>query len=393
MDHQALIARMCRWLMITAAGCLCSPSFGSLPVMPEPLENVVLPDKPGVHWVWVSDSQWGGYARSILYDADSGDILGMIDTGWEGIGLNFPRSGNEVYNLAMFMSRGYRGDRTDVVTTFDRRTLKPLREVIVPPKSIKGLPDPNHTALSDDDRFMFMQFFTPASSVGVVDLLANKFIGEIETSGCAHVMAAGTRRIFALCGDGSALVVTIGEDGKEESRKRTTPFFDPDKDPIHGCGTRVGNEWYFASHRGQIYEVDVSGPELVFPPKWSIAETEKGLTWVPGPPMEAVAIHIAKRRLYVLMHASDLKPKGGGNDFHREEATEAWVFDLNTKRRLKRVHLKMPTSSLSVSQDSSPLIYGGSVYGGAVTVYDEATGQPLRAVSIPLAPTLIQPVQ
>lgn len=390
----AIFARVGRCLVIAVGGCLFTPSFAASPTMPEPLEVAVIPEMPaGAHWVWLGDFQFGSYSRAILYDADSGDMLGMIDTGWEGIKLDIPRSGNEIHNLAMFMSRGYRGERTDVVTTFDRRTLKPLRELIVPPKGIKGLPDPNHTALSDDDRFLYMQFFTPASSIGVVDLKENRYVGEVETSGCAHVMAAGARRFFTLCGDGSALAVTIGDDGRELSRKRSTPFFDPDRDPIYGSGTRSGDKWYFASYRGAIHEVDVSGADLAFAPAWSIAESDGALTWVSGPSMQSVAVHSATRRLYVLMHASDLKPKGGGTDFHRVEATEAWVFDLDTKRRLKRIALKMPASTLAVSPDAAPLVYAGSLFGGAVTIYDEATGQPLRDIAIPMSPTIIQPVR
>lgn len=393
-DHEAMSARLRHWLVAVALACLGGPAFAALPVMPEPLEVAVIPDKPaGAHWAWISDFQYGGYGRTILYDADSGEILGMIDTGWEGNKLDIPRSGNELYNLGMYMSRGYRGERTDTVATYDRRTLKVLREVITPPKSIKGLPDPNHTALSDDDRFLFAHFFTPASSVGIVDIKANQYVGEVETAGCAHVMAAGPRRFFMLCGDGGALVITIGEDGHEISRKRSTPFFDPDKDPIHGSGTRSGNKWYFPSHRGRIHEVDVSGAELTFPAPWSITETEKGLHWVPGPLMQPVAIHHARHLLYVLMHPSDLKPRGGGFDFHRAEATEVWAFDLNTQRRLKRIKLKLPTSTLAISQDAAPRFYGGSIYGGgSVTVYDEASGKPLLDIPVPMSPTLIQPV-
>lgn len=382
------------WLVLAAVACLSAPAFGSMPMMPEPLEVAVLPDRPpDAHWAWISDFQVGAYGRSVLFDVDKGEILGMIDTGWEANKLDFPRHGNEIYNLGMYMSRGYRGQRTDAVTTYDGRTLKPLREVITPPKAIKGLPDPNFTALSDDDRFLFIQFFTPASSVGVVDIKANKYVGEVETSGCAHVMAAGARRFFTLCGDGSALAITIGEDGKEVSRKRSAPFFDPDKDPIHGSGTRSQNLWYFPSFRGQIHEVDVSGADLAFPPPWSITESEKGMHWVPGPLMQPIAVHNGKRRLYVLMHASDLKPKGGGYDFHRMDATEVWVFDLNTRRRLKRLALKIPASTMSVSQDAKPLIYAGSIYGGgSVTVYDEETGKAIRDISMPTSPMLIQPV-
>lgn len=387
------IVRIVRWLVLITVGCWSGSVLADLPEMPESLGVIALPDKPsGAHWVWVADFQGGAYARSVLYDADTGDLLGMIDTGWEGNKLDLPHSGDKIYNFAMYMSRGFRGERTDVVTTYDKRTLEPLREVIVPSKGIHGLQDPNLSAISDDDRFLFMQFFTPASSIGVVDTQTNKYVGEIETSGCAHVMAAGPRRFFTLCGNGGALAVTIGDDGKEISRQRSATFFDPDKDPIHGSGVRSGNVWYFPSYYGRIYEVDVSGENLIFPASWSISELEKGLHWVPGPATQPVAVHHDKRRLYVLMHSSDLEPKGGGTDFHREDASELWVFDLDQKSRLSRIQLKYPTGSLAVSQDASPVIYGAALFQGIVTVYDEASGNPLRDIGIAVHPMIIQPV-
>jgi methylamine dehydrogenase heavy chain len=365
-----------------------------LPKMPEPLENVTLPDKPpGAHWVWLGDFQNGLYARSILYDADSGATLGMIDTGWEGIKLDFPRAGGAIYNNAMYMSRGYRGQRTDAITAYDPHTLKPLREIVVPPKAIRGWPDPNHTALSDDDRFMWIQFFTPASSIGVSDLTENRYLGELETSGCAHVMAVGPRQVFTLCGDGSALAITVGEDGQEKRRKRYSGLFDPDKDPLHGAGVRSGNTWYFVSHRGQVHEIQVADGELRLGPVWPVTQKIGPLTWVPGPLLLPIAIHDAKKRLYVLMHASDLEPKGGGYDFHVGHGTEVWVFDLNTKKRLRRVALKHSGTAIAVSQDTAPLLYVSSMLDFLVGIYDEADGHEKREIPAPTYATLIQPVK
>ncbi|HEX4241989.1 MAG TPA: amine dehydrogenase large subunit [Steroidobacteraceae bacterium] len=381
-------------VLIAAGSMSATGRAADLPKMPEPLENVTLPDKPaGAHWIWIADFQNGDYSRSLLYDADAGRLLGMIDIGWEGIKLEFPRHGDEIYNLAMYMSRAYRGERTDALTTYDRHTLKPLREVVVPPKGIHGWPDPNHGALSDDDRFMWMQFFTPSSSIGVVDLKANKYIAELETSGCAHVMAAGARQLFTLCGDGSALAIKIGDDGREVSRQRYPGFFDADKDPLHGSGMRSGNTWYFVSFRGMVHEIQVEDGGLRFGPVWPVSEKLGAMTWVPGPLMQPLAIHDGSRRLYVLMHPSDLKPKGGGYDFHRETATEVWSYDLATRTRLKRIALKNGGNTLAVSQDETPLIYVGSLLHLVVTAYDERSGAEKREIPVATYPTLLQPVR
>lgn len=364
---------------------------GAATPLPQLPPNVTIPEKPsGAHWVWIVDAQWGNYARSVLYDADTATILGMVETGWEGGKLLLTK--DAIYNGAMFMSRGHRGQRTDVLTTYDPHTLKVVREVVIPPKTIRGFSDPNHSALTDDNRFVLVQLMSPASSIGVVDIRGNQFIGEIETAGCINVMPAGPRRFFTLCGDGALLAVTLGDDGKEVSRKRYPKFFDPDADPLHESGTRSGNIWYFVSHRGQIHPVDVSGADLEPLPVWSVAEQDGDKTWIPGQPMQTLSVHHRKQQLYVLMQASDLKPKLNGIDFHRQPGTEVRVFDLKTQRLMQRLSLKNLVDAIAVSQDDAPLLYASSLYHANFSIYDVKTGHRLHDIPFPSYPTLVQPV-
>ncbi len=382
-----------RPLALVAAVALGLPMLAGAqsPTLPEPIGNVVLPEKPkDAHWVWVGDYQYGNYSRSILYDADTGTLLGMIDTGWEGARINW--AGKEIYNAAMYMSRGFRGERTDVVTTYDSRTLEVLREVKIPPKTIRGFQDMNHFTLTDDNRFMLVQFASPGFSVGVVDLKANRYVGEIETAGCVNAMPTGNRGFFSLCGDGSALAVTIDDEGREVSRKRYTRFFDADADPLHESGIRDGNVWHFVSHLGEIRSVDVSGKDFRFLPTWRVSIKDGDKTWIPGQPMQTLALHSRRRHLYVLMHASDLKPKGGGSDFHRQPGTEVWIHDLKDRKLLQRIPLKNLTDAIAVSQDDSPLLYASSMYHLAFTILDASTGKELREIPFPSYPNIVQPV-
>jgi methylamine dehydrogenase heavy chain len=370
---------------------MAMPATAAPVALPQPPPNVSLPDKPpGAHWGWVGDYQGGNYGRSVLYDADTASILGMIDTGWEGGRLLWRN--NEIYNAAMFMSRGLRGQRTDVVTTFDSHTLAPLREVVVPPKTIRGFQDMNHFSLTDDGRFMLLQLMSPASSIGVVDLQANKFVGEIETAGCINAMPAGNRRVFAMCGDGSLLTVTLNDDGTEAARKRLPKFFDPDSDPLHECGVRSGNTWYFVSHLGRVRSVDVSGPEFKPSAEWNISEKEGENTWIPAQPMQNLAVHHRQQKLYVSVYPSDLKPKLSGTDIHRRPGTEVWVYDLKTKRRVQRIPLKNLVDAIAVSQDDQPLLYASSLYHVAFTIQDAASGKLLHEIPFPSYPNIIQPV-
>jgi methylamine dehydrogenase heavy chain len=361
----------------------------------EPLGNVEIPDqKPGEHRIWWTDFAGGLYGRAWLINADTGERLGSVDTGWEGIKLDMPRSGDVFYNNALYLSRAYRGKRTDVVEIFDRKTLQLKGEIVVPPKAIRGWPNLNHSALSDDDRFLLLQFFTPASSIGVVDVKARKFVGEVETAGCAHTMAAGPRRFFTLCGDGSLLSVSLDERGRERSRERTPGVFDPVGDPLHGTGVRIGTIWYLVTHKGVVQPIDVSGDRLRPLPKWQAGEISGQEGWVPGEILQNLAVHERDNTLYILMRHGSLAPKGGGTDYHRQPGTEVWAFDAATGKRLRRMPLMQPTQGIAVSQDDSPRLYASTLFGPKLQVLEARTGREVRVINAGLAmPAMVQPVE
>jgi methylamine dehydrogenase heavy chain len=187
--------------------------------------------------------------------------------------------------------------------------------------------------------------------------------------------------------------VTLGDDGKEVSRKRYPNMFDPDTDPLHESGVRSGSVWYFVSHRGQIHSVDVSGPEFKFLSAWSVAQKDGEKTWIPGQPMQTLAVHHRAQKLYVLMQLSDLKPKVNGSDFHRQPGTEVRVFDLKSKKLLQRIALKNLVDAIAISQDDHPLLYASSLYHTAVTFQDAGTGQLLHEIPFPSYPNVLQPVE
>ena len=91
--------------------------------LPEPLFTAVLPDKPdGAHWVWIA--AFPNYAHADLIDADSGTLLGTIELGYQGLLPQIPRSGDEIYNHAVYLTRGYHGELVEVVEIFDAKTLE-----------------------------------------------------------------------------------------------------------------------------------------------------------------------------------------------------------------------------------------------------------------------------
>jgi methylamine dehydrogenase heavy chain len=361
------------------------------------LKNVVIEDqKQGEHRFWINDFAGGLYSRAVLFNGDSGEMLGSVETGWEGVELEIPRSGDVIYSNGLYLSRGYHGERTDALEFYNRSTLHLEKEIILPPKSGRGLPNTNHSSFSDDERFLFLTFFTPASSVGVVDLKSQKYLGEIETAGCAYVLGAGPRRFFSICGDGSVLSIVIDNAGRELTRKRYPGLFDAVADPLHGTAVRGGNVWYFVTQLGVVHSIDVGGAELEHKVLWKAGEKSGDSTaWVPAEMFQHLAFHKTEQRLYVLMGNQDLTPKGGGVDYHRHPGTEIWVFDVTTGKRLQRIKMPTPMYAIAVSQDDSPLLYASSLWNPKVQVFNALSGELLREIesSAYAMNTILQPVE
>ncbi len=366
-------------------------------------ERLAAPPRP--HWVWVADIL---LRRSALLDLDRGAFLGMVSTGYIAPTAAFPRSRSEFYWPETYYSRGSRGQRTDVVTIYDTATLSAVDEVTIPPKrAINVLPSGN-VALSDDDRFLAVFNMTPATSLSIVDVERRVFVAEIATPGCSLVFAAGPRRFFMLCADGSLLTVNLDDDGREVNMRRAAAFFDPMSDPVTEKAVRHGDRWLFVSFEGTVHPVDVSGDEPHPEKTWSLlAEEDRSASWKIGG-YQHLAVHRASGRLYSLMHQ-------GGADSHKDPGTELWVYDLATRTRVQRIELRHPGFSLvsedfdfgrswlwpfnrlpdwlldhgipspgvhqiQVTQDDEPLLVTGSQLGGSLAVYEALSLRFLRRV-------------
>lgn len=352
------------------------------------------------HWVWVSDLI---LERAALIDLDANRFLGMVNGGYGTIMPLFPRQRAEIYVPATYFSRRTRGERVDVLEIYDAPTLAFVGEVILPGKRATNAVALGHAALSDDDRFAAVFNWTTATSLSIADVERRVATAEITTPGCSLVYAAGPRRFFSLCGDGSLFAVTLDDEGKEASRTRSEPFFDPRTDPVTEKAVRHGSEWLFVSFEGKVHPVDVSGAEIRFGEPWSLlTDDERGESWRIGG-LQHLALHEASGRLYSLMHR-------GGRDTHKEPGEEVWIYDIASRRRVGRVELVSPgvtiygfplelgprwkwlsdwlldhlapaaVSQIQVTQDDRPLLFTASQYSGSLGVYDARSGKFVRRV-------------
>ena len=380
---------------------------------PEDVGKVqTLPEQPGVHWFWLSDIL---LHRTALFDADSGALLGTITSGTPGVGFViaplFSPDKREIYIPETYYTRGVRGERTDVVTVYDARTLAPLEEIVIPPRRAEYFPGNAANALSDDGRFVGVFNLTPVTSLSVVDVKSRRLASEVPTPGCSLVYAAGPRRFLMLCASGQALTVNLTEEGRPASVERSEKFFDAQEDPITEKAVRRGNEWLFVSFAGMIHPVDVSGEQPRFGEKWSLVDdADRQASWRIGG-AQHLAVHGPSGRLYTLMHQ-------GGVDTHKDPGKEVWVYDLASRRRVQRIPLRNPLLAfideqlggtgrvagwllelvlpnpgidrILVTQDERPVLVASASIPPAVTIHDAMTGAVVRDVSEPgLASSLL----
>ena len=102
--------------------------------------------------------------RMRVFNATNGKLLGIINTGYAG---NFALSAkaDELYLATTYLSRGGRGERSDILEVWDTNTLSVKYEVLLPPKRAQALNYRGYLRTSADGRLMFVQNATPATSV------------------------------------------------------------------------------------------------------------------------------------------------------------------------------------------------------------------------------------
>lgn len=320
-------------------------------IQPEQGRVEVLGSHEGQHWFWI----WGNRApsmidgRALLFD-DSGDMRGQLDTGFWFNSLLPSPSRHELFAVETYFSRGTRGERSDMVTVYDPLTLKPKREIPIPPKRINALGNTGLSVLSDDERFLLVLNYTPAQSISIVDLAADRFVGEVETPGCASIYPAGPRDFYSICGDGSFLHLRLDDRGGVVLKQRSQPLFDPLRDLFTTSASRIGDTWFFVSRENHAYAVRMTADELKVARSWSlVSEAERADDWrISG--VQHTAVHAETDRLFVLMHQ-------GGPETFQEPGTEVWVYDTQSGEKLQSIVMEEMSISLGVSPGAQPRLY------------------------------------
>ncbi|MES2498843.1 MAG: amine dehydrogenase large subunit [Pseudomonadota bacterium] len=360
---------------LTALAALCvavaSPALAQL--QPEELKNESLAEVMQPHWVWLNDISFDRMldGRAYLVDADAGQMLGMISSGYSHGVLMLAEDGKTLAVPSTFLARGTRGERTDVVTFYKTSDLTPGAEPVIPAKRYNGMPFQAISPVMPGGRFGLVYNFTPEQSVTVIDMQAQKMVGEYATSGCSLVYPTGPSKFFLICGDGALQPATLDAEGNVTLGKTSKKLF-ADEDPVTEKGVWTGSQWLFFTMAGKVHVIDHSKDVPTLARTWSLTTAADGKDWRPGA-LQTAAYHRGTGRLYVLMHQ-------GGADTHKDPGTEIWVYDVAKQTRIERIALETPAMSVAVSQDAKPLLYTTMFGETDLKVRDALTGKLIRKI-------------
>lgn len=349
-------------LMALSAGS----AWGQLPTETAGQTQVLAP--PDAHRIYVHKMTLSDMMLSkvMLFDLDTQQFLGQVTGGFLPPVALSP-DGETFYTADAFFARGVRGERTDVLTAWDTQTLDVRFEVEIPPKRMNMLPERWGLRLSDDGRFAYVYNFTPASSVTVVDLEQQKFVGTIPIAGCFLIYPTGKRTFAALCGDGSLQQIRIDDAGQVVERSRTR-FFNPNEVDMYSRAVRVGDAYYFLTVDGRIQPLDVSGDGIQVGERWSLFTAEQRQAgWGVGG-WQLMTVAPALERLYVLVQPNWKRYKW------EYPSDTIWVYDLNSHEKIGALKASVPMISLRATTDDDPLLVGGNMKGG-LEIFDLGQGE------------------
>ena len=282
------------------------------------------------HWFSVR-----GRDTAFLIDGDAGEIKGTLILSKFSPAIRPHMSANKIYSYGSFYSRGYYGDREDVVLIFDASTTVPIAEIPLPPKTA-GIGHSGMIALLKDE-YLGVWNISPATSFSVTNIQTNEFVTEIETPGCAMIYAIEDGFIMP-CSDGTIQYVALTNAGMEGSRVRSESFFNGIEDPIMDYAVKTGDGWMFVSLEGMVFEVTVTNGSVNVSEPWSINPESNGVADINGVMRtddddwriggrQPFAFNASTGYLMTVMH------KGGGQETFEDPGTEIWAFNIRTKRR------------------------------------------------------------
>jgi methylamine dehydrogenase heavy chain len=319
----------------------------------EPIDELkVLPFPAATaHRVWITDLAFNHLVDSRMHvvDGKTGAYQGQLSIGFGGAPVLSPDK-SKLYVVTTYYDRLTRGNKFDVLETYDANTLTFEGEVLLPLKRAMAVSYKPLVGVSADGRWVLSQNATPASSVTVVDTKAKAVAGEIDTAGCWGVfpVPSDPARFATVCGDGTFETITLDAAGKQAGRAKSAKLFEPQNNALFIQGDAIGDRYHFASFTGDLVTVDLAPAEAKLVDSWRFVDGIEG-GWRPGG-YNIVAAHAGSGTVYVGLHPD------GAEGSHKIPAQEIWALDPAKKQILSRTpgHNAL---AIDVSQGEEPLVF------------------------------------
>lgn len=324
------------------------------------------------NWVFAQDMNFNTLGRGKVMVIDAGGTVknfrGQVDADQFASFVQSSKR-NTLYVAETFYSRGSRGTRTDVVTIYDRDTLKTVGEIILP-NSNRGMSvvQKNSFRLTNDQKFALLFTFTPSSGVAVIDLDSRKIVNEIDIPGCSLIYPRGDRGFASLCGDGTMVAYDLDGAGKVIANFETKAFNDIDNDPMFMKAAVIGNISYFPTFDGNLQAVTFGAGAPKIGTKWRFAG-DSG--W--GPSGWQVITADVNGLVYVLMREA---VKEGD---HKIGGSQIWVLDPVKKEMIRKIDLKNGGFSIEATKSKSPLLMVTNE-AMSIDVYDLSSDKHVREI-------------
>jgi len=341
-------------------------------VMPKSLS---LPDEYPDSWIFAHDVNYYTMeiGKYIVLDlaATSHQYKGVFQ-GAKDAAFVESKQRSELYVAETVYARGSHGQRTDVLTIYEKVNLTPIAEIILPgEKRALMVPHKGMLQLTHDEKFALVFNFTPAASVTVVDMDQRKVVNEVPVPGCTLIYPSGQRGFSTLCGNGSLASYALDPKGKVTNENISAIFNKIDSNVVYMTPAYINGVAYFPTEQGQIQAIDMSKnvPDIL--PAWSLtsAEGEKGV-WRTSRGQSVASG--PSGRLFVLMYQIDSAGQ------RQPGTTEVWVFDVTRQQRLSRIALKQDGYIIEVTQGKAP--YLALVSQNGIDVYNATTHQFVQTI-------------
>lgn len=373
MTNRPLI-RMVAGTMLLAAPVAALGATPPLPTEPMPAVRTLPPELPR-DWVMVHDINAGAISEGRVVFVDIGskpEVRAQVGVGFLA-NYQFVPQRHELYVAETFYSRTTRGTRSDVISVYDTQTMTPKAEIALPDGK-RGIfvPDADAFQLVNDDKWGLVFNFTPGASVTVVDLVDRRVLSEVDIPGCSMIYPLAGRNFGTLCGDGTMLSIALDVRGQLVSTTSTAPFNDIDHDAMFMRPALAGRTAWFATFRGKLQPVDMSGAVARPGAALRIAAQPGGAPeWRPGG-MQIITAD-ASGRLYVLMNPN------GAEGSHKDGGTEVWLIDPASQAVIRRIPLAVRSLSIAATHEPQPKLAALGI-DRALRVYDPETGALARSV-------------